>query len=776
MTANIVNLQVLAEPAIARDQANGTHDARRALDDRHYMWHGPEQTIPMGMDGDPEGFAAGLRRALPLADTLRLPFNLASFNPDGSLHDQYERFLTAAAREGFRIVFVQNEGLAQRSGQGDHWTPDSLATHLDTVVMPRLTAAWTALDAWLDRHAQVRAVVWGYELVNEPAAWARGEPLAPWGAKQATLDRFVALYARHMEALAAATGADNNDRILIGGWGYSGTFAELARPVVDGVTALDHLTTALGDRLIWSAHLYPGWHGTDRLDPDAILARLDEVYAPVRGRPVLLTEFNLNGAAVNDTTDTGQVAHLFGRMQEWFADRGLGMGWFPGAEAGGSSLVTIDRGGALRFLHQHSYAFAMNAFTLDDSPPGTDGHDLVSASLIAGRLRNEPTDADYDPLAPFDPVRGFGLAAGYGGQDTLVARDDANGLLYGGTAGDLLIGGAAEDFLFGQSGHDVLIGREGRDFLYGGRGDDRLFGGDGDDVQEGGEGADTFVADAGTDIIVDFNPSQGDRISFGHRHADWASILAGMTRVAHDGPLADDLRIVHGDGTATLMLNMADRLEARHVLLPGTSGVIDVTDGQRVSPGFIDLDGDVFGTDSHDVLGHAGADHIRGTNTADTLRGGGGADLLEGRGGKDVLVGGDGNDTLFGGGGSDSLHLDKGSDTAFGGPGNDRFHTGNDASTMLGDSGKDRFYIRADSHGHLISGGQGADQFHFTALGGGSGARITDFDPAEDRLLIDGARIVPHRLPEGMSLLATDTGSLLQYAEWGAIHLDGLFL
>ncbi len=776
MLARLVNLQVLAEGAIARDRANGTLDAKLRADDRHYHWQGTEQTLPMGMDNDPEGFAAGLRRALPLADTLRLPFNLASFDKHGNLHPQYERFLTAAAAQGFELLFVQNEGLAQRSGWGAGWTPDSLAAHLDGTVIPRMETAFRTLDAWLDRHADVRAAVSGYELANEPAAWARAEVIAPQGTKQATLDRFVQLYANHMQRLAAATGAEADDRILIGGWGYSGSFAELARPVFGGTSALDHLESHFGQQLVWSAHLYPGWHGTDRLDTAGILARLEQVYAPMAGRSVQLTEFNLSGATVNDTAATGAVAFLFGRLQEWFADKGFGMGWFPGAEAGGAALVTIDPGGALRFLHQHSYAFAMNAFTLDARPPGSDGHDLLRATLIPGKLRNEPTDADYDPAAPFDPVRGFALGAGHDGQDTITARDDANGLLYGGGAADLLIGGLAEDFLFGQAGHDVLIGGAGRDFLYGGRGNDRLFGGEGANVLEGGDGADIFVSTGAHDILVDFTPGQGDTLSFGLRHADLAAVLARADRIAYDGPAADDLRITHDDSSTTLILNLGRDLRDQDLRLPGFAGVVDVAAGDIVRPGYIDLDGDMFGADSHVVRGAASADYIRGTNTADTLHGEAGDDILEGRGGKDQLSGGAGNDTLFGGGGADILLLDDGFDTAFGGPDNDRFHSGAQAGTLVGDSGKDQFHIRAGSFGHVLSGGTGADQFHFTAHLGGSGGRITDFDLAEDRLLIDGARITLTRLPDGMTIVPTATGSLLGFAETGAIHLDGLFL
>lgn len=772
---NIINLQVMAEDAVARDKANGTYAARIAADEKYYIWQGPEQTIPMGMDGDPEGFAAGLRRALPLVDTLRLPFNLASFNPDGSLHEQYERFLIAAAQQGFQIIFVQNEGLAQRSGWAAGETPDSLATLLDETVIPRMTTAWQTLATWLDQHDSVKQAVWGYELANEPAAWARGEVIAPRGTKQAELDRFLALYAQHMEQLAAATGAGPDDRILIGGWGYSGQFDQLARPAIGGTSVLDHLAAQFGDQLVWSAHLYPGWHGTDGLEPAAIIARLEQVFAAMQGRPMLLTEFNLSGANVNDTTNTGHIAYLFGRMQEWFADRGLGMGWFPGAEAGGSSLVTIDPGGQLRFLHEHSYAMAMNAFTLDDRPAGFSGANLLTATLIAGRLRNEPTDRDYDPAAPFDPVQGFGLAAGYGGNDTLIGRAQANNLLYGGAGKDVLIGAEAEDFLFGQAGNDLLFGGDHNDFLYGGRGRDTLFGGAGDDVLEGGEGADTFMIGTGSDIIVDFSRAQGDKIGFGTRYQSWDDIAARLTLVAHDGPQINDIRIQHDDGSATLILNAAGSFGAGDIILPGLAGVIDAPGG-AIAPGYIDRDGEVFGPDLRAVNGHKGADQIIGTALADTLRGNAGNDRLEGRGGHDLLEGGAGNDTLFGGAGNDILHMGNGFDLAYGGAGNDTLHSGPQGDTLYGDAGKDLFVIRAGSTDHLLFGGAGADRFEFLSAKGGSTARIADFDLSEDRLFIDGTRVNLTKPGTGVTLIQTAEGTALHYADAGLIHLDGLFL
>ncbi|WP_147127113.1 beta strand repeat-containing protein [Shimia ponticola] len=53
-------------------------------------------------------------------------------------------------------------------------------------------------------------------------------------------------------------------------------------------------------------------------------------------------------------------------------------------------------------------------------------------------------------------------------------------------------------------------GRDGDDTLTGGAGDDILEGDDGDDIYTGGAGADRFVLEQGHDIIMDFNPAEGD--------------------------------------------------------------------------------------------------------------------------------------------------------------------------------------------------------------------------------------------------------------------------
>jgi Ca2+-binding RTX toxin-like protein len=118
---------------------------------------------------------------------------------------------------------------------------------------------------------------------------------------------------------------------------------------------------------------------------------------------------------------------------------------------------------------------------------------------------------------------------GSGGIDTIINVENVSGSLYD----DVLTGNGVANTLFGWTGNDTLSGAAGNDLLDGFAGADHLFGGAGNDVLmggvtglatevdqlTGGTGADVFVfTDAtfstatGTDQILDFTASQGDKI------------------------------------------------------------------------------------------------------------------------------------------------------------------------------------------------------------------------------------------------------------------------
>jgi len=105
--------------------------------------------------------------------------------------------------------------------------------------------------------------------------------------------------------------------------------------------------------------------------------------------------------------------------------------------------------------------------------------------------------------------------------DTLVSIESFRGSYHN----DEFIGGKGNDYYYDLGGHDTIYGNEGDDVLDGYAGDiidggcrkDRLGASYGDDLMTGGSEADTFVfrdGSLGRHEVTDFNPNEGDRISF----------------------------------------------------------------------------------------------------------------------------------------------------------------------------------------------------------------------------------------------------------------------
>ena len=168
---------------------------------------------------------------------------------------------------------------------------------------------------------------------------------------------------------------------------------------------------------------------------------------------------------------------------------------------------------------------------------------FVNLSLRSLRLPNTlnnyqvtPEDSQQNPSGVVAGSSNDGLVGsptddainGSQGNDTLTgeAGDD---FLRGGKGNDSISGGVGDDIINGNLGDDTINDDAGNDFLRGGAGNDILIGGDGNDfllgdtgsdTLTGGAGADTFVLitgenlalDTASDIIVDFRPSEGDRI------------------------------------------------------------------------------------------------------------------------------------------------------------------------------------------------------------------------------------------------------------------------
>lgn len=173
---------------------------------------------------------------------------------------------------------------------------------------------------------------------------------------------------------------------------------------------------------------------------------------------------------------------------------------------------------------------AINQFELflDTADLSVNGGGVVDTFISTGSGNDEV----------FGTASGDGLRAAQGFVDSNVNTGTGNDLVSGGASGSnflmgigddainltasegsLLDGGIGNDNLrvTGASSNTRLEGGIGKDQLQGGSGDDDLSGGIGSDVIRGGAGADRFHftgADmlSGTDKLVDFNGSEGDKI------------------------------------------------------------------------------------------------------------------------------------------------------------------------------------------------------------------------------------------------------------------------
>ncbi len=556
------------------------------------VWQDPVQLIPLGMADDPVGFAASLRAGLPLVNNLRILFNEHSFNPDGSMHPQMEAFLAAAVAQGFQLTICYGEGDAQNIGIGDGRWPDLTNAEAYAALQENfadVSGAWASMLDWAAAHPEVAAAVYGWELMNESAGYRHS--IRNNGAGDGlTATDFVALYTQHANQLADLIDARALGRILVGGWGYNGDFLTLAETMIGGQSALDILRAGVGADLVWSAHLYPGWMGTNLVStPAELIARLEVVYAPVQGDDVLITEINADGQ-INNPAEAADYADFYAASYEWFAANGIGLGWYPGVQTGASHLLYLETNGGLTYRHQHSLAHALNAFSISQSPAEGALGASIGVSQIAVRLRNQTFEQALGETN-FDTVTKAGFAFGYGGRDTITGADDSNDFLYGGTDDDLLRGQGADDFLYGQNGHDRLYGGALTDNLFGGWGNDVLDGGLGADHMLGGKGNDAYVVNDARDSILEYAAEGVDLV---------------QTNLA----------------TYTLGVQLEN---------------LSYT-----------------GAGSFSGTGTVGANEMNGGAGNDRLVGLGGHDRLNGAAGNDLLDGGLGNDTMTGGSGNDS--------------------------------------------------------------------------------------------------------------------------
>ncbi|MDB5472616.1 MAG: hypothetical protein JWR84_4176 [Caulobacter sp.] len=156
-------------------------------------------------------------------------------------------------------------------------------------------------------------------------------------------------------------------------------------------------------------------------------------------------------------------------------------------------------------------SFMVAKFTNWDgtSNPTSTGHVRVTASAtgsivqvdLNGGGNSWTTIATLKGVSPGQLTvenLGFALTGGASGITGTAGNDTLNG----GAGADIILGLAGDDILKGNGGNDELQGDGGKDKLYGLDGDDSLYGGDDIDQLLGGNGNDALFGDAGDDILI----------------------------------------------------------------------------------------------------------------------------------------------------------------------------------------------------------------------------------------------------------------------------------
>lgn len=185
-------------------------------------------------------------------------------------------------------------------------------------------------------------------------------------------------------------------------------------------------------------------------------------------------------------------------------------------------------------------------------------------------------------------------------------------------------------------------------------------------------------------------------------------------------------------------------------------GTISRLDGSFVDSewGVVSFDGEVRNLVFTQVTGGAGADILAHDVANALIDGAGGADLIVAEGSGATALGGNGDDVLLAAAAGVSLAGDAGNDVLVG----DRA-----TAALAGGEGDDILHVA----GGVASGGAGADRF---VIDRGTTARIADFDPASDRLLLD---LSPGAL-RGLRFAAAEDGLRLTARDGTAILLEGL--
>ncbi|WP_197480153.1 cadherin-like domain-containing protein, partial [Anabaena sp. 4-3] len=449
------------------------------------------------------------------------------------------------------------------------------------------------------------------------------------------------------------------------------------------------------------------------------------------------------------------------------------------------------------YYNRQLWAFLVNPESVNISPVASNDSITTNENtpiiISAATLLANDTDADGDTLSITtitQPTNGslidnnngtytytpnqnysgtdsftYSISDGQGGNNTATVYLTINNVITGTSASETLNGTASNDIIDGLDGNDKLYGKLGNDTLRGGTGNDWLDGGTGADEMIGGSGNDIyFVDDSGDTIVEEANGGTDAVIStisweLGNHLENLT--LTGSNTINGTGNSGNNVLIgnsaanvlsggsgndwlVGGAGNDSLLGGTDnDTLYGGtgNDSLNGGAGADEMIGGSGNDTYYVDDSGDAIiedangGTDTVSVnfsweLGNYLENLTLTGNNAINGTGNDGNNVLIGNSAANVLSGNNGNDWLSGLGGNDRLLGDNGNDTLHGNDGDD---------TLIGGRGSDS-----------LTGGAGKDSFQLSRPVGSDFDTITDFNVADDKIIISKAEF---GLSQGVGVL-----------------------
>ncbi len=520
--------------------------------------------------------------------------------------------------------------------------------------------------------------------------WSSGSDFyapAAWGGTASLLSG--TRDARYAEALLWMAEAISDD--VVAATVHSGTSAQFAVPV----TFLDHTTVGITERTNGTA--------------------LNDMILDGDGSRII------NGGDGNDRIETGAGNHLVaGGDGNDTLIAGDGEDWL----FGGSGADIIFGGAGVNYLQGDRHDVDFGRFADTFRFEGTLGQTVIG-----------DFDADQDTieLHAFAGVQDFYTAV------ALFVDTEAGALLDLGQEGSLtLTGVTVADLPSRPVPPDPVIPESptifdtpssiitGSGWLRGTAADDyitptsqnvRVFGGDGNDRIDL------------TGYSQSANGGDGDDVFWLHSHRHTIRTGDGADSVVIAGPVVgatirdfditeDTLYFADGVGGIDTVDDILD------AAAENSRGVIVNTDAGRVMLRGLTLD-DLQAADLRVVSTVADDDRLDVLPQIETGPLITGSGWLNGTDGSDLIASGGGNIRLSGGASDDHLILDHWGVRALGGAGDD--------------------LLESRAHNAILSGGEGADIFHFTARVDG---KIVDFDPGRDRIAIDSSIYDDLTIPE----------------------------